>query len=105
MPGSAQRILDMSEKALVGHIDRDHKLADAEIELGRNGQAMAFTLTLIALITAVVFFLMGNEVAGLAFVSLPVVMLIRSFLPGKADPPQLPPEPTPPPTSEQGPAQ
>jgi uncharacterized membrane protein len=82
VPGFAQRYLLMTERAVTGHIDRDDKLAEAEVDLGKTGQALAFGLTLIAMTAAIVFFAVGNNVAGLAFLSVPLLLLIRSFLPG-----------------------
>jgi uncharacterized membrane protein len=80
LPGSAERILVMAEKAATGEIDTADRLASAEIEGARTGQILAFTLTLFAFAAAVVFFALGNRWAGVAFTSVPVVMLIRSFL-------------------------
>lgn len=80
MPGSAERILVMAEKAATGEIDTADRLASAEIEAAKLGQSLAFALTLFAFVAAVVFFAIGNRWAGVAFTSVPVVMLIRSFL-------------------------
>jgi hypothetical protein len=63
-----------------GEIDTADRLAIAEIEISRQGQALAFALTILALGAAIVFFAIHNVVAGVAFTSVPVVMLIRSFL-------------------------
>lgn len=84
VPGWAERYLAMTERSVTGHIDRDDRLADAEVEQGRSGQALAFGLTLIAMTVSVVFFALGNTVAGLAFLSVPLLLLIRSFLPGQS---------------------
>jgi uncharacterized membrane protein len=81
VPGWAERYLAMTERAVTGHIDRDDKLAEAEIELGKTGQSLAFGLTLTAMIVSVVFFAIGNNTAGLAFIGVPLLLLIRSFLP------------------------
>jgi hypothetical protein len=58
--------------------DTADRLATAEIESAKLGQSLAFTLTLF--VAAVVFFALGNRWAGVAFTSVPVAMLIRSFL-------------------------
>lgn len=60
--------------------DTADRLATAEIESAKLGQSLAFTLTLFAFVAAVVFFALGNRWAGVAFTSVPVAMLIRSFL-------------------------
>ena len=70
----------MAEKAATGEIDTADSLAKAEIETAKTGQALAFVLTLFALIAAVVFFVRHDNIAGLALLSMPVVMLIRSFI-------------------------
>ena len=70
----------MAEKSATGEIDTADRLAIAEIEISRQGQALAFALTILALGAAIVFFAIHNVVAGVAFTSVPVVMLIRSFL-------------------------
>ena len=56
------------------------KLVDAEIKAAKRGNDRAFALTLVAFLASIVFFSLGNAVAGVAFVSVPVVMLIRSFI-------------------------
>ncbi len=92
MPGLAKRIVDMTEKTITGHIDRDDKLADAEVRLATTGQIMAFVITLAALSAAIAFFAAGNAVAGIALTSLPVVLLVRSFLPSSGGQPLEPPQ-------------
>lgn len=75
----AERILAMTERSVTGKIDID-KLANAEIETAKISISVAFGLTILAFTASVAFFALGNRVAGLAFLSFPVVMLIRSFL-------------------------
>jgi hypothetical protein len=72
----------MAETMATGEIKTRDKLADAEIERARTGQALAFLLTIIALGAAIYFFATGDPVAGGALLSFPVIMLIRSFLIG-----------------------
>jgi uncharacterized membrane protein len=80
VPGSAERILIMAEKSATGEIDTADRLAAAQIEVAKRGQVLAFGLTLVAFAAAIVFFALGNRWAGVAFTSVPVVMLIRSFI-------------------------
>lgn len=80
VPGAAERILAMTEKVATGHIDNEAKLVAAEIETAKQGQAFALLLTLIAIIAAIVFFAIGNPLAGGVLLSFPVVMIVRSFL-------------------------
>jgi uncharacterized membrane protein len=78
--GLAERIMAMAETAATGDIRTRDKLASAEIECARIGQSLAFFLTLIALSGAIWFFAIHNDVAGGVLLSVPVIMLIRSFL-------------------------
>jgi len=53
---------------------------NAAVETGRTGQAAAILLAFVAVIAAIVFFALRNEVAGGILLSLPVVMLVRALL-------------------------
>lgn len=89
VPGMAERILAMTERSVTGKLDIEDKLAIAEIETAKIGLSLAFALTLLAFVASVVFFALGNDIAGGAFLSFPVFMLIRSFIvrSGKSDTP------------------
>lgn len=78
--GLAERIMAMAETAVTGDIRSRDKVADAAIARARTGQIMAYSLTLIALTAAVLFFIFRDPIAGGVLVSVPVIMLIRSFL-------------------------
>lgn len=80
IPDAPERILRMAEATTSKAADTDALLAKADAELSNQGLNLAFMITLIALIASIVFFALGNEVAGVAMVSLPVVMLVRSFI-------------------------
>jgi uncharacterized membrane protein len=80
VPGMAERILSMTERLVTGKINLDDKVASSEIENARRSINVAFGLTLMAFAASVVFFAVDNRVAGLAFLSFPVAMLIRAFL-------------------------
>lgn len=79
-PGLAERIMAMAETVATGDIKTRDKLADAEIDRARTGQSLAFLFTLIALGGASWFFAIGKNIAGGVLLSVPVIMLIRSFL-------------------------
>jgi len=70
----------MTERLVTGKINLDDKVASSEIENARRSINVAFGLTLMAFAASVVFFAVDNRVAGLAFLSFPVAMLIRAFL-------------------------
>jgi uncharacterized membrane protein len=80
LPGAAERILMMAETAATGEIRILEKQSDAEIEAAKRGQLLAAGLTVCAMIGSAGFFAVGNTVAGVAFLSLPLLLLIRSFI-------------------------
>lgn len=80
LPGCAGRLLAMAETVATGRIENETRLTQAEVETAKHGQAFAFLLTLVAFVASIVFFAVSNIVAGIAFISFPVVMLVRSFL-------------------------
>lgn len=79
-PGLAERITAMAETVATSDIKSRAKIADAEIERARTGQAMAALITTIALGAAIYFFAADNPVAGGVLLSVPVTMLVRAFL-------------------------
>jgi uncharacterized membrane protein len=79
-PGLAERIAAGAETVATGDIRTRDKIADAAIERAKVGQAFAFMLTIIALGAAIVFFALHDNIAGGVLLSVPMVMLIRSFL-------------------------
>ncbi|MFF9346882.1 DUF2335 domain-containing protein [Streptomyces sp. NPDC014734] len=80
LPGAADRILAMAETAATGRIKIEERQAEAEISAASTGQGSALFLTICAMIGAAAFFMAGKNIAGGAFLSVPVVMLIRSFI-------------------------
>jgi uncharacterized membrane protein len=80
VPGAADRILKMAEANTTERAEVDRNLANAEIVSARTGLWFAFFLSVGALISAVVFFAVGNNVAGGLLLSPPVVMLIKSMI-------------------------
>jgi uncharacterized membrane protein len=79
LPDAPERMMRMAEAHTVDASARDDRLANAEIENAKSGLSYAFLLTLICVIAAIVFFAVRYPIAGYAFLSMPVVMLIRSF--------------------------
>jgi uncharacterized membrane protein len=80
VPGSANRILAMAESSTTERTKLDNKLADGELDAAKTSQGLALFLVLIAIAAAVLFFFRGNNVAGCAFLSFPVVMMIRAVV-------------------------
>jgi hypothetical protein len=70
----------MTERSITAKIDITDKLANAEIETARTGQATIIGLTILSFAAAAVFFALGNQMVGIAFASFSVLMSIRPFL-------------------------
>lgn len=85
LPDAPERLMKIAERSVMAQEDRADKLADAQVETAKTGQGLAFTLAFICVVAAIVFFALGNNVGGSVMVGLPVVMLIRAFLPSKGD--------------------
>lgn len=89
VPGSALRILAMTETTISGPIENTARLTAAEIEASNRGLSFAIRLTSAMAFAAVVFFALGVAgvgnltaciTAGSVCLSIPVVMLVRSFI-------------------------
>jgi hypothetical protein len=78
----------MAELAIKAPIENTAKLTEAEIDASKRGLAFAMRLTLGMSVMAVIFFILGVAgigttaalTAGGVCLSVPVVMLIRSFI-------------------------
>lgn len=79
----------MTEATIAGPLENAAKLTDAEIEASRRGLKFAIGLTSAMAVAAVTFFALavagvGNLAAcitaGSVCLSIPVVMLVRSFI-------------------------
>lgn len=86
--GSAERIIAMAELGVRGPIDNTARLTAAEIEASKQGLTFAMILTSSMSIVAIIFFALAVAgigrsaalTAGGVCLSVPVVMLIRSFI-------------------------
>jgi uncharacterized membrane protein len=87
VPGAAERIIRMAEADSTERARVDRELAQAEIDRTRTGQAIAFLLVIVAMTLASIFFFQHNNAGGGAFLSVPVLVLIGTFLnrPGRKD--------------------
>lgn len=79
----------MAETVISGPVQNAAKLTDAEVEGSRRGLAFAMVLTSATFVASVVFFILavlgvGSTAAcitaGSVFLSVPVIMLVRSFI-------------------------
>ena len=82
VPGCAARIVAMTEHMLTASGKTLDKVADAEIETSKRGQWMAYSLAIISMVAGVYFFVVDKPWGGTAFLGLPAVLLITSFLTG-----------------------
>lgn len=87
LPGATERVFSMVERDQAARIrfsdsqvKQGEMLAAASVESAKTGQAFAGVLALICVVAAIVFFGLNKPVAGFAFLGLPSVLLIRSFL-------------------------
>jgi len=83
------RILAMAEITISGPVENAAKLTNAEIEASKLGLSYAIKLTSAMAVAAVIFFALGiagvgstaaSITAGSVCLSIPVVMLVRSFI-------------------------
>jgi hypothetical protein len=78
----------MAELAVSGPIENTAKQTDAEIDTSKRGLSFAMRLTAGMAVTAIIFFALGVAgigttaaiTAGGICLSVPVVMLVRSFI-------------------------
>jgi uncharacterized membrane protein len=89
LPGAALRILAMTEAVVAGPVENAAQLTIAEIEASNRGLVFAMRLTAALSAAAIGFFALGIAgvgnttaciTAGSVCLSVPVVMLIRSFI-------------------------
>ena len=80
VPGSAERIIDAVYQA---PSRRQDEIVKAQIETSRVGQRWAIFLAVIFVAASITFFFLGNNYAGSAFLTLPLVQFIAAFLPFK----------------------
>lgn len=80
VPGCAA---DIVQAQLISPQRRLDRLADGEIRTAKTGQAWAIFLAIVCITAAIVFFANANNTAGMAFIGLPLVGLIGSFLPNR----------------------
>lgn len=78
--GAAQKIIDVFAETVTAQVRAQQTLVEGEIEGSKQGVFLAFVLTLIAVIAPIVFFAVGNNIAGGALLGIPVVMLARAFI-------------------------
>lgn len=78
VPGSAEKIIDAT---FIAPSRRQDDLVNAQIGTSKTGQGWAIFLAIICVAASIMFFLRGNAIAGGAFLGMPLLLLIGSFLP------------------------
>lgn len=68
----------MAEEASTVQNQSLESATKAEVQIAKRGQAIALALTLLAFFTSVYFFVNDNALAGVIFVTIPLVLLTRS---------------------------
>lgn len=81
VPDAPERFFKMVEAQTVDPSKRMDKLVDAEISEARKGRISAVTLMVFFFGAAVVFFGLGNNIAGGLLLSVPVLGFLQSLLP------------------------
>lgn len=77
VPDAPERIFRMAESKTVDVSRRLDQLVDAEITQAKNDRAMATLFLLIFTIASIVFFALGNSIAGGIMLGIPVLGVIK----------------------------
>lgn len=86
VPGAANRILAMAEAQILAPSERADRALGAEIDSAKSDRAAATLFLLVFFVASVVFFAVGNLVAGSVFMSVPVLGLIKIMWPSRQAP-------------------
>ncbi|ALG85903.1 DUF2335 domain-containing protein [Gordonia phthalatica] len=81
IPDAAERIMRMAESQTVDRSRRQDRLVNAEIDNAKSDRSMATFFLLAFFVAAVVFFSVGNNVAGGFLLSIPVLGVVRTMWP------------------------
>jgi uncharacterized membrane protein len=79
VPDAPERIFRMAESRTVDASKRLDRLVDAEITQARSDRAMASLFLLIFTVASIVFFSLGNPIAGGVMLGIPVLAVIRTM--------------------------
>ena len=83
VPGSGTRIIAMAESETTEKARTDRLLAQGEVDSTRFGVAVAAVLGSVCVVAAIGFFIVHNIPAGSIMLSIPVLTLIRAFIPDR----------------------
>lgn len=102
LPGSAERFMRVLEAETVDRSKRADKLADAEIVSAKTDRRWAIAFLLLFTTLSVIFFALGNPVAGVTLLAPPVLGMVRMMWPGSQPPPKSEPSESSQPSLEEG---
>jgi uncharacterized membrane protein len=77
LPGASERIMAMVEKSHAEQTKAAAMAVESEVRSVRRSQYIALLLVVIGIGASIVFFALGNVVAGIIYVTIPIVVLLR----------------------------
>lgn len=85
LPGASERILRMAEESNSVQNKAIELATETEVRLAKRNQYIALLLILLGFAASIVFFVRGNTLAGVIYVCIPLVVLLRSSPYGPSD--------------------
>jgi len=77
LPGASERILAMVEKSHAAQTKAAALAVESEVRSVKRSQYIALLLVVLGIGASIVFFALGNVVAGIIYVTIPIVVLLR----------------------------
>jgi uncharacterized membrane protein len=77
LPGAGERVLSMVEKSVAEQTRAAAMAVDSEVSSVKRSQYIAVLLVVLGIGASIVFFALGNMVAGIIYVTIPIVVLLR----------------------------
>jgi uncharacterized membrane protein len=78
LPGASRRILRMAEESNAAQNEALTRTVDAEVRFAKRNQYIALLLILLGFAASIVFFALGDPLAGVIYVCIPIAVLLRS---------------------------
>ena len=83
LPGSADRILKLTEQQFEHRVAIENKVIDSKIISERRGTLLGFSLAVFIILASVILILKDKDIAGLAGIIITVTSLLLAFMYGK----------------------
>jgi uncharacterized membrane protein len=77
LPGAGERIMSMVEKSVEAQTRAAAMAVESEVSSVKRSQYLAVLLVVLGIGASIVFFALGNMVAGIIYVTIPIVVLLR----------------------------